>query len=107
MDWERSSIEAAAAYLQEMIEAGADDYRTKTVYEGLLDVLDPSRHATRIQRAVAADAAAAIMHGARDRRNRLDRRGHADRRLINLGPAAGGERRGGPDRRAGQDRRER
>jgi hypothetical protein len=105
MDWERSSIEAAAAYLREMIEAGADDFRTKTVYEGLLDVLDRSRYATRIQRAAAADAAAAIMQGLRDRRNRLGRRGHTDRRLINLGAAADGERRAGFDRRAGQDRR--
>ena len=105
MDWERSSIEAAAAYLREMIEAGANDVRTQSVYEGLLDVLDPTRHATRIQRAASADAAAAIMHGMRDRRDRIDRRGRSDRRLINLGPAAGGERRTGQDRRAVKDRR--
>ena len=105
MEWERSSIEAAAAYLREMIDAGADDYRTRTVYEGLLDVLDPTRHATRIQRAAAADFAAAIMQGTRDRRARIERRGHSDRRLINLGPAASGERRTGKDRRAVQERR--
>lgn len=106
MDWERSSIEAAATYLREMIEAGATDVRTQSVYEGLLDVLDPTRHATRIQRALAADTAA-IMQGARDRRGRIDRRGHTDRRLVNLGPAAGGERRSGQDRRGGGDRRRR
>ncbi len=105
MDWERSSIEAAAAYLREMIEAGASDVRTRSVYEGLLDVLDPTRHATRIQRAAAADAAAAIMHGTRDRRSRMDRRGRTDRRLINLGPPATGERRSGHERRTGTDRR--
>ncbi len=106
MDWERASIEAAASYLREMIEAGANDVRTQSVYEGLLDVLDPTRYATRLQRAIAADTAAAVMHGTRDRRNRIDRRGHTDRRLINLGPAAGGERRMGQERRDG-DRRNR
>jgi hypothetical protein len=105
MEWERASIEAAAAYLREMIEAGANDYRTRTVYEGLLDVLDPARHATRIQRTAAADATAAIMQGSRDRRGNLDRRGRTDRRLINLGPPATGERRAGGDRRTGPDRR--
>jgi hypothetical protein len=106
MDWERASLEAAAAYLREMIEAGATDARTESVYEGLLDVLDPTRHASRIQKAVAADAAAAIQHGIRQRRTNIDRRGHSDRRLINLGPAAGGERRLGAERRHG-DRRQR
>jgi hypothetical protein len=105
MDRERSSIEAAAAYLREMIEAGANDMRTRSVYEGLLDMLDPTRHAIRIQNAVSSDAAAAIINAARDRRSRIDRRGHTDRRLINLGPAADGERRAGQDRRSGTDRR--
>jgi len=105
MDWERSALEAAAAYLREMIEAGASDARTLTVYEGLLDVLDPTRHATRIQRAASADAAAAIMQSLRDRRTRVERRGHTERRLVNLGPGAGGERRSGADRRSGTDRR--
>jgi len=104
MDWERSAIEAAVAYLREMIDAGADDYRTTSVYEGLLDVLDPTRHATRSQRGGVVDAAALLRH-ASDRRGRIERRGHSDRRLVNLGPAAGGERRTGHDRRTGQDRR--
>jgi hypothetical protein len=88
-----------------MIEAGATDVRTQSVYEGLLDVLDPTRHATRIERAVSADAVAAIMQSIRERRSRIDRRGRSDRRLINLGPPATGERRAGMDRRAVADRR--
>ena len=108
MDWQRSSVEAAASYLREMIEAGANDYRTRSVYEGLLDILEPTRRATRIQRAAAADATAAIMQAvARERRARIDRRGHSDRRLVNFGPAASGERRMGQDRRDGADRRNR
>jgi hypothetical protein len=104
MDWEHTSIERAAAYLREMIDAGAGDDRTRAVYEGLLDVLDPVRHATRNELASAADAVAAIMHP-HERRGPLDRRGHNDRRLINLGPAAGGEHRKGQDRRVVRDRR--
>src|SRR5262245_47528393 len=105
MNRDRASIEAAAAYLREMIEAGADDYRTKSVYEGLLDVLDPSRYSMRVQRAAAADAAVAILRGTRDRRGPLERRGHSDRRLVNFGPAANGERRMSADRRTGDERR--
>jgi len=105
MDWERSALEAAAAYLRDTIDAGASDARTLTVYEGLLDVLDPTRHATRIQRAASADAAAAIMQSVRDRRTHVERRGHTERRLIDLGPGAAGERRSGADRRRGTDRR--
>jgi len=105
MDWERSAIEAAAGYLRDMIEAGANDPRTRAAYEGLLDVLDPTRLATRIQRAASADAAAAIMQSLRDRRTHVERRGHTERRLVNLGPGAAGERRSGADRRRGVDRR--
>ena len=105
MDWERSAIEAAAAYLREMIEAGATDVRTQSVYEGLLDVLDPTRHASRIELAVSADAFAVIQYSMRERRGKIDRRGHTDRRLINLGAPATGERRSGGDRRALADRR--
>jgi hypothetical protein len=105
MEWQRSRIEAAASYLREMIDAGAGDDRTLSLYEGLLDVLEPTRYATRMQRAAAADAVAAIIQAGRDRRGRIERRSHADRRLVNLGPNASGERRAYQDRRLGNDRR--
>src|SRR5262249_27843120 len=104
MDWQRSAIEAAADYFRKLIENGATDARTTSVYEGLLDVLDPVRHALRIQRAVSADAALAIMRAGRDRRNAIDRRG-SDRRLADLGPMVAAERRTGSLRRSGHDRR--
>jgi len=109
MNWQRSHVEAAAAYFLEMIEAGADDVRTRSVYEGLLDVLEPTRYAARMQSAdVAASASAATARrGYVERRSRVERRGHTDRRLVNLGPLAAGERRSGPDRRALPDRRSR
>ena len=45
----QANVRAAAAYLRERISAGATDARTKAVYEGLLDVLDPPRRATRLR----------------------------------------------------------
>ena len=108
MTWQQANIQAAAAYLRERIAAGAIDPKTKAVYEGLLDVLDPPRRATRLQResALAAKAAVAVQ-AERDRRAKMDRRGHRDRRLANLGPPAGIERRRTSERRSGHDRRNR
>ena len=106
--WQQGNIQAAAAYLRARIGAGATDAQTKAVYEGLLDVLDPPRRATRLQResAMAAKAAVAVQ-AERDRRAQLDRRSYRDRRLVNLGPVRGVERRRTPDRRSGRDRRNR
>src|SRR5437667_12653616 len=107
MTWQQANIQAAAAYLRERITAGATDPRTKAVYEGLLDVLDPPRRATRIQREAAQAAKAAVtVHAERDRRA-MERRAHRDRRLVNLGGPQGTERRRTPDRRSGRDRRNR
>lgn len=108
MTWQQANIQAAAAYLRERIAAGATDPRTKAVYEGLLDVLDPPRRAMRLQREAAQAAKAAVsVPPERDRRAQIDRRSHRDRRLVNLGPPGGVERRRNPDRRTGRDRRQR
>ena len=108
MTWQQANIQAAAAYLRQRISAGAIDPRTRAVYEGLLDVLDPPRRATRLQREAALAAKAAVTVAAeRDRRNEIDRRSHRDRRLANLGAPHGVERRRTPDRRSGRDRRHR
>jgi hypothetical protein len=106
MSWQRANIQAAATYLRERIAAGAADPRTKIVFEGLLDVLEPTRRTLRLQREMAhATKASVPVHATRDRRNTMDRRAHRDRRLNNLGPPGGAERRAGADRRAGRDRR--
>src|SRR5215475_13486418 len=105
MDWERAAIAAAADYLRDLIENGAADYRTKSVYEGLLDLLDPVRHALRIQQAVSADAALAILRAGRDRRTSISRRRPSDRRRVDHGSAIADERRTGSLRRSGHDRR--
>ena len=57
-NWQRGNIQAAAAYLREIISKGIGDARAKVAYEGLLDVLDPSRRTVRLQREKAATAAA-------------------------------------------------
>ena len=105
MDWERSAIAAAADYLRTLIDIGSTDDRAKSVYDGLVDVLDPARYATRVQRAVAADAALALMRAGLDRRRAtVARRCCADRRLVNAG-SVDGERRSGIARRVLLDRR--
>src|SRR3954470_8224369 len=101
MTWQQTNIQAAAAYLRECMAAGATDPRTKAVYEGLLDVLDPPRRATRLQREAAQAARDAVtVQAERDRRAAMERRSRRDRRLVNVGPPQGTERRG-TDRRSG------
>ncbi|HZR23869.1 MAG TPA: hypothetical protein VFA59_09800 [Vicinamibacterales bacterium] len=105
MNWQRANIQAAATYLRERIASGSTDPKTKAVYEGLLDVLDPTRRATRMQREMASAAqAAATVKAARERRS-SDRRARVDRRKQNLGSPTGVERRSGQERRTGRDRR--
>jgi hypothetical protein len=107
LPWQRATIQAAAAYMRERIAQGATDPKTKAIYEGLLEVLDPPRRATRLQREMATAAkAAATVKAAAERRAADERRRLADRRKQTTGSPTGVERRGG-DRRAGRDRRDR
>jgi len=101
-NWQRANIQLAATYLREVIARGADP-RAKAAYEGLLDVLDPSRRTARLQRERAAAVAAIPVPAARERRSRHDRR-MSDRRKVNLGSPTGVERRQS-ERRTGRDRR--
>jgi hypothetical protein len=102
---ERTNIQAAASYLRERISQGATDPRTKAVYEGLLEVLDPTRRAMRVQREMhAAAKAAATVQANRERRAHEERRRNAERRKANHGSPTGAERRAA-ERRAGRDRR--
>jgi hypothetical protein len=106
--WQRATIQAAAQYLRDRISEGATDPKTKAIYEGLLEVLDPPRRAMRLQREMASAAKAAVMvKRAAERRAADERRRQADRRKQNLGSPTGVERRTGVDRRAGRDRRNR
>jgi hypothetical protein len=105
VNWQRANIQAAAAYLRERIAAGAADVRTKAVYEGLLDVLEPNRRTLRLQRELAdASTSAVPVHATRERRNTIERRA-MDRRAADAGAPGGVERRARRDRRTGRDRR--
>src|SRR5207248_1716532 len=107
MSWQSANIQAAANFLRERISCGDTSPRTKAVYEGLLEVMDPGRRTLRMQRemsAAAKTAAAAAVKADRDRRA-ADRRRQSDRRKENLGSPTGAERRAGLDRRSGKDRR--
>lgn len=105
MSWERANVQAAASYLRDRLMAGATDVRTKMVYEGLLDVLEPSRRAMRLERETPSAAKpVGAASAARERRATTDRRG-TDRRRADVGSPTGVERRSGRDRRNGHDRR--
>lgn len=105
MTWQQANIQAAAAYLRERIAAGATDARTKSIYEGLLEVLDANRRALRLRRELSESAKAVPVQSNRERRATPERRARETRRGMNLGPPGGVERRTGKDRRTGRDRR--
>jgi hypothetical protein len=105
--WERANIQAAASYLRERMTQGALDAKTKAVYEGLLEVLDPTRRTARVQRELSAASKSAVtVQSNRQRRATAERRRKEDRRKLNLGSPTGTERRS-VDRRTGRDRRNR
>src|SRR5712691_3884360 len=90
MSWQFENIKSAARYMRERIAAGDNRPRTKVIYEGLLEVLDPTRRAARIQRERAAAsriAASAAITAERERRA-AERRRKGDRRGVNLGNKA-------------------
>lgn len=102
--WQRTNVVAAANYLREQLVRSPDDPKLRAAYEGLLDLLDPSRMLARRQREMA-DAAKQAATAIKHERRREERR-HGERRRANLG-GSGVERRAGQDRRTGRDRRKR
>ncbi|MBI3492970.1 MAG: hypothetical protein HY047_14505 [Acidobacteria bacterium] len=106
MSWQSANIQAAASYLRERINAGDSHSRTKAIYKGLLDVLDPTRRVTRVQREMAAAKAAAAVAVKAERDRRAAERRRGGRRKVNLGSPTGVERRKG-ERRTSHDRRNR
>jgi hypothetical protein len=88
--------------MREAISKNPSDVRAKAIYEGLLDMLEPTRRAVRVQREMAAAAKAAAV--VRRTRAARERRAACDRRAVNLGNPTGVERRKA-DRRTGRDRR--
>ena len=70
--WQRANVLAAAQYLRELIVKTPGDARGRAVYEGLLEVLEPSRRVTRQQREMAEAARAAVR--VREQRSGRERR---------------------------------
>jgi hypothetical protein len=99
--WQRANIAAATAYLREVLAKDPDNARIKALYEGLLDVVEPTRRVLRQQRELAT----ATKLAQQERRQLAERRRMGERRQRTLGAPHGQERRSGTDRRTGRDRR--
>jgi hypothetical protein len=100
--WQRANVLAAANCMREQIARTPGDAKLIAAYEGLLDLLDPSRLIARRQRE-QANAARQAASAIKTERRRSERRA-GERRKDNLGPP-GSERRRGVERRSGRDRR--
>jgi hypothetical protein len=89
--WQRTNVVAAANCLREQISRTPEDQKLRNAYEGLLDLLDPSRLLARRQREMA-EAARHAATAIKNERRAAERRA-AERRKVNLGPPGGQERR--------------
>jgi hypothetical protein len=98
--WQRARIVSAAEYVRDLARRAPGDDRARAVYEGLLEVLEPSR---RMARQYRERHPASIMGSMWDKRSGYDRR-VTDRRQADGGPAVPAERRRA-QRRSGLDRR--
>jgi hypothetical protein len=99
--WQRANVLAAAQYVRELLLKSPNDLKGRAVYDGLLEVLEPTRRVARQQREMAEAAKAAVR--IREQRSGRERRA-TERRRASVGPPAGGERRKG-ERRSGRERR--
>ena len=98
--WQRAYIVSAAEYVRDLARKAPGDARARAVYEGLLEVLEPSRRMARQYRERYLTTMAGSMW---DQRSGRERR-LADRRATDAGPAVEVERREA-QRRSGGDRR--
>src|SRR4029450_12557168 len=85
--WQRTNVVAAANCLREQIARTPENTKLRAAYEGLLDLLDPSRMLARKQRQMA-DAARQAATAVRNERRTMERRSAADRRRGGAGAAA-------------------
>lgn len=98
--WQRAHIVSAAQYVRDLARKTPGDERARAVYDGLLEVLEPSRRMARQYRERYPAAVAGSMWDARSGRERR----LADRRTSDAGPAGEVDRRRA-QRRSGCDRR--
>src|SRR3712207_6375220 len=96
--WQRENILAAASFLRERFGGNPPtDPRARVIHDSLLEVLDPSRRAVRVQKEMSEAARKAALTVKTERRAAERRR--QERRLFNSGPPSGT-----PDRRRGERR---
>jgi hypothetical protein len=98
--WQRANIMAAANYFREALARNPGDLQLKALYEGLLEVLDPSRRTQHQHLGMVGRLPTAA-------RRDDDRRSGRDRRHVDVGPPGGIERRVLQDRRVVRNRRTR
>src|SRR5688572_29035311 len=98
--WQRAYIVSAAEYVRDLARKTPGDERARAVYEGLIEVLEPSR---RMARQYRERHPTTIVGSMWDQRSGRERR-LADRRSTHAGPAVEIERREA-QRRSGGDRR--
>ena len=103
--WQRQAVLAAAALRRHRCSGTPDDSRARTVHDALLEVVEPTRRAVRLQQETSAEAVGAAVTLRSERRGR-GRRAGIDRRLWEFGPPRGIERRL-DERRANEERRAR
>ena len=101
--WQRAHILTAAHYVRDLLVTTPDNQRARVVYEGLLEVLEPTRRVLRQYREQRqAPAAGGSMWEQRSGRERR----LGDRRKAEQNPPPATQRRRA-QRRSGRDRRKR
>jgi hypothetical protein len=103
--WQRQAVLAAASLLRERFSGTPGDSRARALHDALLEVVEPTRRALRLQREMADEAVGAALTLRSERRAR-GRRSGTDRRELEIGPPRGIERRKA-ERRAPDERRTR
>jgi regulator of protease activity HflC (stomatin/prohibitin superfamily) len=99
--WQRDAILKAAQLLRDQFGNPPDDPQARAAHDGLLEVLDPARRTTRLQKELSE----ATRKGVAERAERRARERRAkERRTAQLGPPAGVPERRKTERRSGERR---
>ena len=101
--WQRQAVLAAASLLRERFSGTPADSRARAVHDALLEVIEPTRRAVRLQREMSDSESGPALTLRSERRAR-GRRSGTDRRESEIGPPRGIERRKA-ERRAPEERR--
>jgi len=102
--WQREAILKAAALLREKFGNPPSDPAARVAHDGLLEVIDPSRRAVRLQKELSEATRKAALTVRAERRTNRDRRAK-ERRKADLGPPPGVPERRTRERRSGERRK--